>query len=290
MFRFTPRQIEIFLTVCRARSFNLAAAQLGITQAAVSEQMRFLEQQIGATLFARRPGKNIELTAEGLRFRDGAQSFEQKGRDLGRMFAASSPQQVRAFIGIYLLEEFVKPALPRFLIENPDINLKFSQDLSGVDIDDAIDRGEIDCALLSLPLSRTLGQFTVLGREAAYIYATRDIRDVATSQGLSSIPFVLWSIPPLRRADQMQLLASVGVFNPRIHSEVQHHGVAAQLAAGGAGGVIMLQSTSRIYDTQKMLVPIVQVGVWERRAYISDALGLSTRTRLLDFFRQTIST
>lgn len=290
MFRFTPRQIEIFLVVCRARSFNLAAGQLGISQAAVSEQMRFLEQQMGATLFLRRPGKSIDLTAEGMRFRDGAQSFEQKGRELGRMFAASSSQQVRAFIGIYLLEDFIKPSLPQFLIENPDINLKFNQDLSSVDIDDAIDRGEIDCALLSRPVSQALGRFTVLGREPAYIYATRGIRDVATSHGLPSIPFVLWSIPPLRRSDQMQLLASVGVFTPQIHSEVQHHGVAVQLAASGAGGVIMLQSTARIYDRGNLLVPVVQVGVWERRTYISDTLDLSSRTRLLDFFRQTIST
>lgn len=290
MFRFTPRQIEIFLVVCRARSFNLAAEQLGITQAAVSEQMRFLEQQIGAALFARRPGKNIQLTAEGLRFRDGARSFEQKGRELGRMFISSSPQQVKAFVGIYLLEEFIKPALPQFLIENPDIGLKFNQDLTGFDIYDAIDRGRLDCALLSQPQSRPRGQFTTLGSEAAFIYATRDIRDVAASQGLSSIPFVLWSIPPLRRSDQMQLLASVGVFDPQIHSEVQHHGVAVQLAAGGAGGVIMLQSTSRIYDAKNLLVPVIQVGVWERRAYMSDSLDLSIRTRLLDFFRQTIST
>lgn len=290
MFRFTPRQIEIFLTVCRARSFNLAAEQLGITQAAVSEQMRFLEQQIGAKLFARRPGKNIDLSAEGHRFRDGAQSFEQNGRELGRMFLPSSPPQVRAFIGIYLLEEFVKPALPEFLIENPDITLQFNQTLTGADIDDAINRGEVDCVLLSRSISQPMGQFRVLGRETAYIYATREIRDIAASQGISSIPFVLWSIPPLRREDQMQLLGSIGIFSPRIHSEVQHHGVAVRLAAGGAGATIMLQSTARIYDKENLLVPIVQVGVWERRAYISDALDLSTRTRLLDFFRQTIST
>lgn len=290
MFRFTPRQIEIFLTVCRARSFNLAAEQLGITQAAVSEQMRFLEQQMGAKLFTRRPGKNIDLSAEGLRFRDGARSFEQNGRELGRMFLASSPQQVRAFIGIYLLEEFVKPVLPQFLIENPDIALQFNQSLSGADIDEAIDRGEIDCALLSRSVSQPIGQFRVLGRETAYIYATRELRDMAASQGIASIPYVLWSIPPLRREDQMQLLASVGVFSPRVHSEVQHHGVAVRLAAGGAGATVMLQSTSRTYDKDNVLVPILQVGVWERRAYISDALDLSTRTRLLDFFTQTIST
>lgn len=289
MFRFTPRQIEIFLTVCRVRSFNLAAEQLRISQAAVSEQMRFLERQIGTLLFVRSPGKSIDLTSDGLRFRDGARSFELNGRELGRMFLASGPQQVRAFIGIYLLEEFVQRALPQFLIDNPDIMLKFNQDMSGNDIDDAIDRGEIDCVLLSRPLSRPMGQFTALGREAAYIYATREIRDIALSQGIANIPFILWSIPPLRRSDQLQLLASAGVFNPRIHSEVQHHGVAAKLAAGGAGGVIMLQSTARIYDTENHLIPIAQVGVWERRAYISDDLDLSTKTRLLDFFRQTSS-
>lgn len=289
MFKFTPRQIEIFLAVCRVRSFNFAAEQLRISQAAVSEQMRFLEQQIGATLFFRRPGRNIELTSEGLRFREGARSFEQSGRELGGMFATTAPERVRAFIGIYLLEEFIKPALPQFLIENPDINLSFNQHLSSIEIDESIDRGEIDCALLSRPELQPLGQFTVLGREGAYIYATREIRDEVEAHGLNSIAFVLWSVPPLRRADQMQLLSTAGVLTPRIHSEVQHHSVAVRLAAEGAGGILMLQSTSRIYDKNNLLVPIVQVGVWERRTFISDALDLSTRTRLLDFFKETVA-
>lgn len=53
-----------FEAVARLASFTLAAHELGVTQAAVSRQVKFLEDTLGCRLF-RRLHRSIELTAEG---------------------------------------------------------------------------------------------------------------------------------------------------------------------------------------------------------------------------------
>jgi DNA-binding transcriptional LysR family regulator len=59
-----PRRLLTFRSVAHARSFSRAAAELALTQPAVSQQVRALETQIGARLIERRPGR-FALTPVG---------------------------------------------------------------------------------------------------------------------------------------------------------------------------------------------------------------------------------
>jgi DNA-binding transcriptional LysR family regulator len=61
------REIRYALSVAKERSFTKAAARLNISQSAVSEQVRLLEQEIGFSLF-RRTSRGIELTEQGRTF------------------------------------------------------------------------------------------------------------------------------------------------------------------------------------------------------------------------------
>ncbi len=58
-----------FEAAARRMSFTAAAAELFVTQAAVSKRIRQLEQFLGMPLF-RRDGRRLELTAEGAQLRD----------------------------------------------------------------------------------------------------------------------------------------------------------------------------------------------------------------------------
>ncbi|MEW9309150.1 LysR substrate-binding domain-containing protein [Labrys neptuniae] len=58
--------IRVFEAVARHQSFTRAANELGMTQAAVSYQIKLLEERFGAPLFLRRP-KQVELTEAGQR-------------------------------------------------------------------------------------------------------------------------------------------------------------------------------------------------------------------------------
>jgi DNA-binding transcriptional LysR family regulator len=74
------RQLAAFCAVVERRSFSQAAARLGVTQPAVSLQVRALEKRLGAQLLDR-SGRRVEPTEAGWRVYRGAQrllSLEQQ--------------------------------------------------------------------------------------------------------------------------------------------------------------------------------------------------------------------
>jgi DNA-binding transcriptional LysR family regulator len=66
------RQLAAFCEVVERRSFSDAAQRLGVTQPAVSQQVRALEQRLGTQLLDR-SGRRVEPTEAGLRLYRGAQ-------------------------------------------------------------------------------------------------------------------------------------------------------------------------------------------------------------------------
>src|SRR5918992_2799913 len=56
--------VRVFEAAARHQSFTRAAEELGMTQAAVSYQIKMLEDRIGAPLFTRLP-RQVALTAKG---------------------------------------------------------------------------------------------------------------------------------------------------------------------------------------------------------------------------------
>src|ERR687887_2356730 len=66
------RQLAAFCAVVERRSFSQAAERLGVTQPAVSLQVRALEKRLGLQLLDR-SGRRVEPTEAGLRLYRGAQ-------------------------------------------------------------------------------------------------------------------------------------------------------------------------------------------------------------------------
>src|SRR5438132_10714976 len=80
------RQLAAFCAVVERKSFSHAAEQLGVTQPAVSLQIRSLEKRLGVQLFDR-SGRRVEPTEAGSRLYRNAQRLlameEQLLADLG---------------------------------------------------------------------------------------------------------------------------------------------------------------------------------------------------------------
>src|SRR5579863_3546806 len=66
------RQLAAFCAVVERRSFSQAAERLGVTQPAVSLQIRALEKRLGTQLFDR-SGRRVAPTEAGMRLYRGAQ-------------------------------------------------------------------------------------------------------------------------------------------------------------------------------------------------------------------------
>jgi DNA-binding transcriptional LysR family regulator len=75
------RQLQAFCEVVERRSFSQAAERLGVTQPAVSLQVRSLEKRLGTQLLDR-SGRRVEPTEAGLRLYRGAQRLLQLEEDL----------------------------------------------------------------------------------------------------------------------------------------------------------------------------------------------------------------
>src|SRR5579885_2537374 len=82
------RQLQAFCAVVERRSFSQAAERLGVTQPAVSLQVRALEKRLG-TLLLDRSGRRVEPTEAGLQLYRGAQQLLALEEELVNEVAAA---------------------------------------------------------------------------------------------------------------------------------------------------------------------------------------------------------
>jgi len=131
----TLAALRFFVVAARKLSFSQTAEVLHVTPAAVSQQMRQLEERLGFRLFNRTP-RRLELTAEG----------EQMARTVGEAFAMIE-QQIESIHREQLKGEVVLQTIPtlgvKWLVSRlgdfqqryPDINLRIEAEDSGTDLD-----------------------------------------------------------------------------------------------------------------------------------------------------------
>ena len=108
------------MTVVRERSFTKAAAVLGVTQPAVSQNVAELEKLVGVKLFERMRGE-VALTGEGEVFRTYAEKMLASCAGLDNMFAKVAPTVVRISASEELYNYMVSPALESFRKIHPEV-------------------------------------------------------------------------------------------------------------------------------------------------------------------------
>jgi DNA-binding transcriptional LysR family regulator len=115
-----------FVAVGRRMSITLAAADLCLTQSAVSRQVRTLEEMLGVKLFVR-GHRSIAFTAEGQRlFQRADEAVKQLQDVVGTLGVAlaSRPVTITASIGVAGL--WLTPRLGHFLQSEPSIDLRIA--------------------------------------------------------------------------------------------------------------------------------------------------------------------
>ena len=110
--------VRAFEAAGRLENFSRAAEELGLTQAAVSYQIRQLEDRVGKPLFVREKGR-VRLSESGRRlmpalssaFTAMGEAFARHGKPLARAEA------LRAYVGDYLRDS--DAAQPHYEGERP---------------------------------------------------------------------------------------------------------------------------------------------------------------------------
>ena len=113
-------RLQVFMTVAQERSFTKAAAALGVSQPAVSQNVAELEKLVGAKLFERLRGETV-LTGEGEVFEQYAEKMLASCAGLDSMFAKIAPTVVRISASEELYNYMVSPALESFRKIHPEV-------------------------------------------------------------------------------------------------------------------------------------------------------------------------
>ena len=132
--------LKSFEAAARLLSFTRAANELGVTPAAVSYQMRALENQLGVKLF-QRTSRVVELTEAGRVLLTGVgEALDGIGRTVARLRGTEGRPRLTATTSPSFAAKWLVPRLHRFLERYPDADVRIDVsdrlvDLSHEEID-----------------------------------------------------------------------------------------------------------------------------------------------------------
>lgn len=133
------RALRTFEAAARHLNFTRAAAEVGLTPAAVSYQIKEIEEQLGVTLFVR-TSRSIRLTPAGsVLFEAAADALDVLQRAVSRARRmARGPAQLRVSLGARFATNWLLPRLPQFRMAHPNLELTFdiSDQIRDFDVDD----------------------------------------------------------------------------------------------------------------------------------------------------------
>ncbi len=126
--------LRAFAATADTRSFSQAARALNVTHAAVSQQVRALEDDLGRSL-VQRDGRGVSLTTDGEQLHDAlGEGFAAIQRGVEALRAGEVDRPVRVTLTASFAAQWLMPRLKGFWERHPDIGLSLHPDARVVDL------------------------------------------------------------------------------------------------------------------------------------------------------------
>jgi DNA-binding transcriptional LysR family regulator len=158
------RQLKAFLAIAEAKTFTAGARQVNITQAAISMQIRQLEDSVGLPLFTRTPRRVILTQAGELLLQRARKILREHDAALSEIAEVAGAEHGRLRIGS-ASAMFATAQLPGILEKLkksfPNAEIKVSSGTSQVLVE-KIQHGDLDIAFVSLPVQTSSVQTDLL--------------------------------------------------------------------------------------------------------------------------------
>lgn len=286
MMSFTLKQVRYFVSVAEFGTVSRAAQELAISQSAITEAIKDLEQRLGVKLFERR-SRGLETTYQGHVFLRHAKAILAEVSNAETIFDPTPiPQGTRLNVGVTSLTAgyVLSDILARFRRACPGIEVNALEDTCEY-LEHLIVGGEIDIAVM--------------------VVSNLQNPDALHSELLAVSPFRLWlpighrlsafeSIAPEDLRDEPQILLDVDEMqaetmrltsiyrsNLRIAFRTKSVEAVRSLVASGAGVALLPDLVYRPWSLEGDRIesrdvsgklPVVQVGlVWRRGAGMTEA-------------------
>lgn len=246
------RDLRYFVAVAHHRNFSRAAQSLHVSQPALSEQIRKLEDELGAPLFAR-SSRGAELTDAGEALLPHARTVLAEADA-----AAETVRLVADGVAGTLTLGFVDsaalailpPLIRRFTAAFPEVKLRL-RELGSRQQLEAIENGEIDVGIVRGPVwtehlagKRIATESLVVALPSTHRLADAEVVRLADLRDEGFITY-----PADRGAalyeETLRLCRAAG-FDPRIVQEASEIATICGLVAAGLGVAIVPSSVSAI--------------------------------------------
>jgi DNA-binding transcriptional LysR family regulator len=143
-----PRHLAQLSVIHEAGSFELAAKRLGLTQPALSRNMRKLEERLGTPIFTRNGRRSIpngigrRLAQNGIAIRDAQETASVVAAQISK----GAMGELRLGAPPVLAGKFLTPALAEFMNKNPNCSVELRSGLL-YELKSMLGRGQIDLVI-----------------------------------------------------------------------------------------------------------------------------------------------
>src|SRR5215831_8554312 len=269
------RQLKAFVAIAESGTFTAGAGRVHVTQAAISMQIRQLENETGAQLFVRAPRKVI-LTEAGEKLLERAYVIlREHDAALEEMAALTGAHRGRLRIGSASTGVSSHP-LPQILRElrkeHPGVETSVSSGTSEQLVQQVL-AGELDAAFVSLPVEARGVQTELLSED--YLVAIASPRHnlakqkVVSAYALAGEKLILGERGGNTRRLLDQFFAQTGV-TPKVAMELSRLAAIKRMVEEEMGvGIVPLQSVQEEVDSGRL------VRWWIEGAQINWQLGLA---------------
>ena len=245
------QQIRCFCAALELGSFTAAAEVLRVSQPAVAEQIRKLEQALGTELFVR-AGRGVVPTEAGRAFGEHAartlSSVDDAARSVGAVSALRGGSVAVGIFGepsVWRVDELVA----EFVRRHPEVSVRLVGRNSSAVVE-SVRRGELEAGVVLLPIDADrLDVRPIVRDEVLYVSASRErTGQPATIEQLAATPLVFYDAEsadndPIRRqlAERAQALG----FQLQPKVEVELKDIALRLVAAGIGDTYLPSAYTR---------------------------------------------
>jgi molybdate transport repressor ModE-like protein len=133
-------KIETFLTVVREKSFSKASSKLGISQPAVTQQIKFMEEYLDTKIVERKKN-GIRLTKEGTMLYSIALKLEKCVTNAEKELLKIMNKDVTFVFGAsFIIGNYILPKFLNDLKENIHNDVSINVTVSGQAIEDLLEK------------------------------------------------------------------------------------------------------------------------------------------------------
>ncbi len=256
------RQLQYFVAVAQTRHFGRAAERLHMAQSPLSQAIRQLEAQLGATLFDRTT-RRVELTPAGEALLLDAERILgsiEAAQTRVRLVGAGRTGLLR--VGATGLAAYRQlPQLARIATrELPGLELRFEPDLLTPAQEQALEEDRIDLAVLRPPLRRAGLASRLVARERLVVAVPQSHRlagdEPVRLAELRDEDFVVYGVPDsVVDGAVTQACLSAGFLPRRVHAAAQTS-ILLTLVAAGLGVAVLPEAALALRVQGVQLIPV----------------------------------